>query len=54
MMATSLFAVFWLSFGMLQLPNLGLAAYYSPDGTSAAKGAASADYNTVLALYLIV
>lgn len=54
MMATSLFAVFWLSFGMLQLPTLGLAAYYSADGTDAAEGATSAGYNTVIALYCLV
>ncbi|CAK3902640.1 Clavaminate synthase [Lecanosticta acicola] len=54
MMATSLFAVFWLSFGMLQLPSLGLAAYYSPDGTNATEGASSAGYNTVIGLYLVV
>lgn len=54
MMATSLFAVFWLSFGMLQLPSLGLAAFYSGDGMSAAEGSTSAGYNTVIGLYLIV
>lgn len=54
MMATSLFAVFWLSFGMLQLPSLGLAAYYSSDGTNATEGSTSAGYNTVIGLYLIV
>ncbi|KAF2173512.1 hypothetical protein M409DRAFT_61888 [Zasmidium cellare ATCC 36951] len=54
MMATSLFAVFWLSFGMLQLPTLGLAAYYSSDGTNATEGAQSSGYNTVIGLYCIV
>lgn len=54
MMATCLFAVFWLSFGMLQLPTLGLAAYYSSDGTNATKDATSSGYNTVLGLFLIV
>ncbi|USW56156.1 Putative acetate transporter GPR1/FUN34/SatP family [Septoria linicola] len=54
MMATSLFAVFWLSFGVLQLPILGLAAFYSADGTSATEGSTSAGYNTVIGLYLIV
>lgn len=54
MMATSLFAVFWLSFGMLQLPSLGLAAYYSSDGTNATEGATTAGYNVVIGLYLIV
>lgn len=53
MMAMSLFAVFWLSFGMLELPSLGLAAAYSKTG-SAAEGALSVEYNSVVALYLIV
>jgi uncharacterized protein len=51
MMATSLFAVFWLSFGMLQLPTLGLAAAY---GTNAATGAESAGFNNIIGVYLIV
>lgn len=51
---TGLFAVFWLSFGMLQLPTLGLAAAYSTNGQNAAEGAASPEYNAVIALYLIV
>jgi hypothetical protein len=53
MMVMSLFAVFWLSFGLLQLPTLGLAAAYSPTG-NAAEGAASVEYNAVVGLYLIV
>lgn len=53
MMVMSLFAVFWLSFGLLQLPSLGLAAAYSPTG-DATEGAASPEYNAVVALYLIV
>ena len=53
MMVQSLFAVFWLSFGMLQLPTLGLAAAYSPTG-NAAEGALSKEYNSVVGLYLIV
>ena len=53
MMVMSLFAVFWLSFGLLQLPTLGLAAAYSPTG-NAAEGAASVEYNAAIALYLIV
>lgn len=52
-MVMSLFAVFWLSFGLLQLPTLGLAAAYSATG-NAAEGAASKEYNSVIALYLIV
>ena len=54
MMVMSLFAVFWLSFGLLELPTLGLAAAYSKSGTNAAEGAASPEYNAVVALYLIV
>lgn len=53
MMVMSLFAVFWLSFGLLQLPSLGLAAAYSATG-NAAEGAASKEYNAVVGLYLIV
>lgn len=54
MMVCGLFAVFWLSFGMLQLPTLGLAAPYSTDGTDAIAGSASKSYNAVIALYLLV
>jgi len=54
MMVMGLFSVFWLSFGLLQLPTLQLAAAYSSTGTSAAEGAASQAYNAALALYLIV
>jgi hypothetical protein len=53
-MVCGLFAVFWLSFGMLQLPTLGLAAPYSTTGTNAVAGAATKEYNAVIALYLIV
>lgn len=53
MMVMSLFAVFWLSFGLLQLPSLGLAAAYSPTGDPA-EGAASPEYNAVIGLYLLV
>jgi len=52
-MVMSLFSVFWLSFGLLQVPTLGLAAAYSATG-SAAEGAASKEYNAVVGLYLIV
>jgi len=54
MMVCGLFSVFWLSFGMLQLPTLGLAAPYSTTGTNAVTGAASPEFNAVIALYLIV
>ncbi|KXT17799.1 hypothetical protein AC579_5327 [Pseudocercospora musae] len=53
MMATSLFAVFWLSFGMLQLPTLGLAEYYATDAAGT-NGAATNGYNVVIGLYLII
>lgn len=53
MMVMGLFSVFWLSFGLLQLPSLGLAAAYSPTG-DAAEGAASPEFNAVIGLYLIV
>lgn len=53
MMVCGLFAVFWFSFGMLQLPTLGLAAAYSPVGDAAA-GAASKEMNATIALYLLV
>lgn len=49
MMVMGLFAVFWLSFGMLNLPSLGLTQPYSATG-----GAASPEYNAVIGLYLIV
>jgi uncharacterized protein len=48
-MVCGLFSVFWLSFGMLQLPTLGLAQPYATEG-----GAASKEFNAVVALYLIV
>lgn len=52
MMVQGLFAVFWLSFGMLQLPTLQLGApYATPEDPS---GLASREYNAVVALYLIV
>jgi len=53
MMVMSLFSVFWLSFGVLQLPTLALAAAYSTTGSEAA-GLASKQYNAVIALYLVV
>jgi len=53
MMVCGLFAVFWLSFGVLQLPTWQIAASYSSTG-NAAEGAASVGYNAGIALYLIV
>lgn len=53
MLVCGLFTVFWLSFGMLQLPTLELATAYSSTGDATA-GAASREMNAVIALYLIV
>lgn len=53
MLVCGLFTVFWLSFGMLQLPTLELATAYSSTG-NAAEGAASKEMNAAIALYLIV
>lgn len=52
MMVMGLFAVFWLSFGVLQLPTLQLGAPYA--STTDPSGLASSDFNAVIALYLIV
>ncbi|CAK7200893.1 hypothetical protein SEUCBS139899_003592 [Sporothrix eucalyptigena] len=52
MMTMGLFGIFWLSFGLLQLPTLDLTAAYitadDPTGTS------SPQYNACLALFLLV
>ena len=53
MMVMGLFAVFWLSFGVLELPSWNLAAAYSPTGNEA-EGAVSAGYNATVALYTLV
>lgn len=53
MMVCGLFCVFWLSFGLLQLPSLGLAGYYSATGNPI-EGATSKEMNAVIALYLLV
>ncbi|KAG0645720.1 alcS [Hyphodiscus hymeniophilus] len=53
MMIMGMFAVFWLSFGVLQTPSWGIAASYSATG-DAAQGAASVGYNAAVALYLTV
>lgn len=52
MMVMGLFAVFWLSFGMLQLPTLQLGAPYATANDPS--GLASREFNSVVALYLIV
>ncbi|KAK3950524.1 hypothetical protein QBC32DRAFT_371880 [Pseudoneurospora amorphoporcata] len=50
-----LFAVFWLSFGMLQLPTLQLAApYEAAQDVPTGGGALTPEYNAGIALYLIV
>jgi len=53
MMVMGMFAVFWASFGLLELPSLGIAASYSATG-SVAEGATSKEYNAAVALYLMV
>jgi len=58
MLLCGFFAMFWLSFGLLQLPSLGLAASYAPPGTpldkAAAVGAATPEFNAVVGLYVVV
>jgi len=51
MMVCGLFCVFWLSFGILELPTAGIAASYSATG-NASEGALSVGYNAGIALYL--
>lgn len=52
MMVMGLFAVFWLSFGLLQLPTLQLASPYA--SAADPSGLASPEYNATVALYLII
>lgn len=52
MMVMGLFAVFWLSFGCLQLPTLQLGAGYAT--TADPSGYGSPEFNATVALYLIV
>lgn len=52
MMVMGLFAVFWLSFGVLQLPTLQLGIPYASSADPS--GLSSSEFNTVVALYLIV
>lgn len=47
-----LFAVFWLSFGVLQLPTLNLSLPYATAADPT--GAASPAFNTDVGLYLVV
>lgn len=52
MMVMGLFSVFWLSFGVLQLPTLQLGApFATPDDPT---GTSSPAFNAAIALYLIV
>lgn len=53
MMVMGMFAVFWLSFGVLEAPSWGIAASYSATG-NVAEGLASVGYNAAVALYLLV
>lgn len=52
MMVMGLFAVFWLSFGLLQLPTLGLATPYATEADPS--GMASPEYNATVAMYLLI
>lgn len=52
MMVMGLFSVFWLSFGVLQLPTLQLGAQYATEADPT--GTTSPAYNAAIALYLIV
>ena len=55
MMVMGLFAVFWLSFGMLQLPTLQLGLpYEAAQDVPTGGGTLTPEYNAVIALYLIV
>lgn len=52
MMAMGLYAVFWLSFGLLQLPTLQLGSpYATPEDPT---GMSSPEFNNTIGLYLIV
>ncbi|RYO79643.1 hypothetical protein DL766_010596 [Monosporascus sp. MC13-8B] len=51
MMVMGLFTVFWLSFGVLQLPTLGLGIPYMTE--SDPTGTMSPEYNAAVALYLV-
>jgi len=51
MMVMGLFTVFWLSFGVLQLPTLGLGIPYITE--SDPTGTMSPEYNAAVALYLV-
>lgn len=50
MMVMGLFTVFWLSFGVIQLPTLGLGLPYATEADPT--GTMSPHYNAAVALYL--
>ncbi|KAI0517756.1 GPR1/FUN34/yaaH family-domain-containing protein [Xylaria bambusicola] len=52
MMVMGLFSVFWLSFGVIQLPTLNLSLPYATSGDPT--GATSPAFNTDVGLYLLV
>lgn len=52
MMVMGLFSVFWLSFGMLQLPTLSLGSAFAT--SSDPTGTTSPAFNAAIALYLVV
>jgi len=52
MMVMGLFAVFWLSFGLLQLPTLQLGLPFSSETDPTGAGAPA--FNAAIALYLLV
>ncbi|KAI0158044.1 GPR1/FUN34/yaaH family-domain-containing protein [Hypoxylon sp. FL1284] len=52
MMAMGLYAVFWLSFGLLQLPTLQLGQPYATAADPT--GMSSPEFNSTIGLYLIV
>nr|OQO19133.1 hypothetical protein B0A51_12988 [Rachicladosporium sp. CCFEE 5018] len=53
MMICGLFTVFWLSWGLIFTPSVGIAASYSTTG-NALEGMLSKQYNATLAIYALV
>lgn len=52
MMAMGLYAVFWLSFGMLQLPTLQLGQSYATEADPT--GVMAPEFNATIGIYLVV
>lgn len=52
MMVMGLFDVFWLSFGLLQLPTLQLGSPFATEADPT--GTSSPAFNAAIALYLVV